>query len=401
VGRLSDFWRRKPFPDPEPGIFTAYVRSLDARGEPPDSGAFQELLAALRRALRAELQKRGLWDAPPSHLGVYGWRRWEEGPERGALEELLAECYSFIFLARLRSLQAQLLAKPNIDGLVFLNIRHFLHERQKEHDPLGAQVFEVLQAAVRAAVASGELYILAGDEKIRNDTILGFEPGADPATVIRADLRDMAARWNDELLPDLVTLRGRRQEEVVERLRGRLGDLREDGMAMFRFKDLIDPLKADVRARWAAVLEHGDGEVAVERGIGEPPRLLRIVAPDLDLEERQAFRRLTGCVLERLASLEVGGKTRRHLERLWQLVRMKAQEAVEGPLSGLDRASLEELAEEERPSHRKIAEVLEIPRERLPELYRTLGMLLNGCRALHSGRDGAMSLPGRYAAEAP
>jgi hypothetical protein len=356
---------------------------------------FQEVLKELRRALRAEIQKRGLWEAPPSHLGVYGWRRWDQGPEGGALDELLAECYSFIFMARLRSLQAQLLAKPNIDGLVFLNIRHFLHERQKEHDPLGAQVFEVLQAAIRAAVASSELYILAGDEKIRNDTVLGFEPGTDPATSLQSELHGVAARWSDELLPDLVTLRGRRQEEIVERLRGRLGDLREDGKTVFRFKDLIDPLKAHVRAWCASVLEHGEGDLAIERREGEPPRRLQVVAPDERLEERQAFRRLVECVLERLAGLEVSDGTRRYLETLWQLVRFQAQEAAEGPLTGMDVASLERLAEEERPSHRKIAEALQIPRERLRELYATLGELLSGCRALQSRRAGAMSWPGR------
>jgi hypothetical protein len=400
VGRLSDFWRRRPSPDPSPGIFTGYVRSLDARGEPPDSQAFQELLAALRGALRAELQKRGLWEAPPSYLGVYGWRRWEEGTDGGALEELLAECYFYIFVTRLRSLQAQLQAKPNLEGLVFLNIRHFLHERQRDHDPLGSQVFEVLWAAVQAAVSAGELHILAGDRKIRNDTVLGFERGADPAAILREDLRSVAVRWNNELLPDLITLRGRRQEEIVTRLRHLLAGLREEGIAGFRFKDLIDPLKADVRSRWAAVVEIAEGDVTVEKGNGEPPRLLRIVSPDTSYEEKQAFRRLVGCVLERLAVLEVRKGTREHLEKLWHLVRIQAQGAVEGPLSGAQRALAEELAEEENPSYRKIAEALDIPRDRLRDLYRTLGQLLNGCRALHSGGAGVLPLPGRYAAEA-
>lgn len=400
MGRLSDLWKRKPSSDPSPRIFTAYVRSLDDHGEPPNARAFQEVLKDLRKALRAELQKRGLWDAPPSYLGVYGGTRWDEGADSAALEELLAECYSYIFVARLRSLKAQLLQKLNIDGLVFLNIRHFLHERQKEHDPLGAQVFEVLWAAVRAAVDAEQLHILAGDSKIRNDTILGFEPGADPATAQRANLQAVAVRWNDELLPDLVTLRGRRQEEIAERLRGRLVDLRNEGISVFRFKDLIDPLKADVRTRWAAVLEYEAGEVAVEKGDGEPPRLLRIIAPDTRLEERQIFRRLVGCVLERLAALEVPRKTRRYLETLWGFVRLQAQGAVSGPLAGVDRKLLEQLAEEERPSHRKISEALGIPRERLPELYGILGDLLDGCHAFQSGRRGVLPVPSRYAAEA-
>ena len=139
----------------EPGVFTDHVRALGT-GEPLDSRRFETLWAALRAALRGELKRRGLWDSPPSYLGIYGSGSWETADggktHESALEELLVECYSYIFISRLRSLQAQLSLKTNIDGLVFLNIRHFLHERQKQHDPIGSQVFEVLQSAVRFAV---------------------------------------------------------------------------------------------------------------------------------------------------------------------------------------------------------------------------------------------------------
>src|SRR5436309_14649242 len=128
-------------------VFTDYVRSLEPGGE-PDPQRLATVRETLRGALRGELRRRGLWNAPPDYLGVYGSEGWED-----ALEELLAECYAFVFVDRLRALQAQLRVKPNVDGLVFLNVRHFLHERQKEHDPVGSQVFEVLQSAVRCAVA--------------------------------------------------------------------------------------------------------------------------------------------------------------------------------------------------------------------------------------------------------
>ena len=362
-------------------VFTDFVRSLETHGE-PEPRRLAVVRDVLRAALRGELRRRGLWAAPPGYLGAYGYAGWDE-----ALEELLAECYTFVFVDRLRSLQAQLRVKPNIDGLVFLNVRHFLHERQKENDPLGAQVFQVLQSAVRGAVAAGELHVLAGDSRIRNETVLGFAPDADPASAAGRDLHAPAARWNDALLPDLVTLRGRREAEVVERLRGRLPDLRDEGVEAFRFKDLIDPLKADVRARWAALLDHSAGEPAFETGDDEAARAVRLVRPDTGFEERQLYRRLVACVLAAVERLEVNDRTRSYLSTLWQFLRVQAMGAEE-PGEG-------------RPSQRRIGDLLGIPRERLPDLYKTLGRLLEACRAANSGKPSVTPLAGGFAPDRP
>jgi hypothetical protein len=369
--------------DGEPRIFTEYVRSLDARGEAPSAESFVALWEALRSALRSELRKRGLWESPPSYLGIYGWQTWEEGPEEvpegaGALEELAAECYSFIFVLRLRSLRAQLKVKENVDGLVFLNIRHFLHERQKEHDPLGFRVFEILRLAVRQAVAAGELHVLAGDERIRNETVLGFagEPGSRAPSA--DDPRAVVARWNDELLPDLVTARGAQQDEVVERLRRRLAELGGEKES-FRFKELVDALKNDVRTRWAALLDHSEGETAAERTGDEPARLIRIVRPSKEVEERQSFERLTGCMASSLARLALDARSRHHLFTLWQFVRVEASGAAGGP--ELDGGG------EKLLSQRKLAELLRIPRDRLPGLFATLRRLLEDCQAANQRQD--------------
>jgi hypothetical protein len=378
-------------------VFTEHVRAL-VEGEAVEGPKFDELWQALRAALRREIKRRGLWESPPAYLGIYGWESWEpSGSRRGkggadsALDELLPECYSFVFVSRLRSLEAHRKLKPNVDGLVFLNIRHFLHERQREHDPIGSQVFAVLQTAVRMAVAAGELAVIEGDVRIKNDTVLVFGPAASPAA--GGDLPAVVTRWNDELLPDLVTSRGRRQEEVARRLRDHLLALRRRGYGAVRFKDLVDPLKADVRARWAALLERAQGESAVEVSAEGTPETVRLVGPDTRAEEREVFRKLVDCVLAALERLQVSEKTRAYLATLWQFIRVQASEGVEASPGSLGEG-LAELAEAEegRPSLRTLAEELRIPRERLPGLYQTLGELLEGCRAAISGEAAVNSL---------
>ena len=387
--------------DPEAGgsrVFTEHVRALSARG-PLDSREFETLWVALRAALKSELKKRGLWESPPAYLGVYGGESWApaDGPAGpgSALEELLAECYSYVFISRLRSLEAHLKLKPNVDGLVFLNIRHFLHERQKEHDPIGFQVFEVLQSAVRLAVEKGELRVLSGEEKVRNDTVLGFGDGMEAPGRGRGELPSVVVRWIDGLLPDLITARGRGQEEVVRRLRERLPDLRREGVVTFRFKDVVDPMKADVRARWAALLDLAFGEAVPQRAGGEPGDAVRLVEPDSGVEERELFHKLIECVLTALRRLQVDARTREYLGVLWQFLRIQASEGMEkAAVSRLGRALRAEIemADEERPSLRKLAEQLHIPRERLPGLYKTLGDLLEECRAANSGKTAVTQL---------
>src|SRR4029078_7551664 len=101
---------------------------------PPDKGLFKDLMESLRASLKHELHLRALWYVSPRQVGVFGWETWRDA---GALEELAAECYVYVFVDRLRRLEAQLLVKPNVDGLVALAIGQFIYERRKHYDPLG------------------------------------------------------------------------------------------------------------------------------------------------------------------------------------------------------------------------------------------------------------------------
>jgi hypothetical protein len=329
-----------------PSVFTAFVGGLQG-ARTPDADLFHDTWHGLRAALVQEMKRRGLWESPPHYLGVCGWERWDsEAPGAGAaraqsaLGELVADCYAFIFVDRLQSLKRHLEEKPEIDGLVRLNVRHFLHERQRLHDPLGFRVFEMLQAAVEEAVAAGALHVLAGDRKIRNDTLLGFRPGAEPLPT-PADWERIALRWNDELMPDLVTAQTRKLAAVVRRLRELLLELPGHGVEAFRFKDLLDPLKRDARGRWATLLAEKEGGGG---GAG------------------QSFEEVARRVSASIERLEADSRTRSQLRTLWH--HLWRQHGEEDPETG--RSS----------SYRQLGERLSIPRERLPGLFDLLRQIV-------------------------
>ena len=342
-------------------IFTEYVRGLE-RGEPP-AETFEELWEALRSALRSELSRRGLAHSSPSYLGIYGHESWSEP----AFEELLAECYSFVFLDRWRSLKAQLQLKPNVDGLVFLNIRHFLHERQERHDPLGYQVFRALHAEVILAVERGELLVLGGDPRVRNETTLGF-PTAGPSPRPReGDASAVVRRWSEALAPAFVERCG--QGARSERIREALGELSRSGIERFRFRDLLDPLKTAARLRWAALLEQSQGGRGLT-GSGEMSALADLVALDRPREDEESFRALTSEIALAIEALDVDGPRREQLRRLWHFV--------------VAHASDPDTDGDEVPSFRKTGAKLQIPRETLPSLYGTLARLVRERRGSRS-----------------
>jgi hypothetical protein len=382
-------------------LFTQFVRSLE---ETPDERLALAAWDRLREILKSELKRRGLWHSPPSYLGIHGWTSWSgdaagHRPGEGALEDLVADCYSFIFVDRLGRLQAQLRAKPNIEGLILLNVRHFFLERQKEHDPLGYRVFEMVHAAVLQALGEGELFVLSGDAQVRNPTVLGFAPGAPepsmPASSSTASaFAPLVARWNDELLPDLVLARGRRQEDVWARLRRLMRGLEPQGIRSFRFRDIVDPLKRGARLRWAALLEDAEEGGAREVGGGTCEGAGRRVLPENPVESRQSLEKLTRYISAALARMPMEPRTREYLATLWQF--LKLQVGAGEPAGTVARLEAEiagaaEDVDGERLSYRRLAQLLEIPRERLPGLFSTLRQL--ALQAQHQSRRRARPAP--------
>lgn len=382
---------------------------------------FARAWEALAQVLRREMQRRGLWSAPPTFLGTYGWQSWRQP---GALDDVTNQCFTYVFVQRLRSLKAQLEIKDNIDGLVFRNVRNFLHDLQKRHDPVGYRAYEILRRAVETALEEGTLVkepgsgarglggktVLAvrgavadrpgggdlgtaepdseqrGSEQAGNEQPETGEPDTGERERRRRALAALVSQWNSDLLPDLILSRGRKRDEVARRLAARLPEAAEDGVPAFRFREVLALMRGDLRQRWAALLWQAGGagearrdtvETTAEADEGDTGfvRVLTLYhrepEPGSELARRQRFRRLTDCVSREVESAPGDDRSRAYLERLWQFLRSCATSS------------------EEIPSRRKLASFLSIPRDRMPELHRTLAEYLRRCQeALRSaGRE--------------
>lgn len=367
---------------PDAPVFTAYVRAL-ATGPGPAPELYRRVREALARALTSELSRRGLWRTPPTFLGVYGWTGWAEP---GALDELVSACHGHSFVTRRRSLTSQLSVKREIEGLVIRNVRLFVHERQKEHDPLGYQAYEVLKGAVEVARDEGWVHGAVGDlGRIDNETVIAVVEGAEGPSVDQEEtvrrreiVSALVASWNGELLPDLVTARGRARKVVLEELARRLPRLADEGIESLTFRELLGPLRRDLRERWAALMWQNSQAVALRESVEGPdggadedesPAVVRVLSlltppppPDQAVIERQAFRRLTDCVAMQIEKMDLDDLTRGYLETFWQYLRTAV------------------VLDEPVPSQRKLAQFLKIPRERLPSLYEAVAGAFEHCR---------------------
>lgn len=336
-------------------VFSRYLRSL-ASGAEVDDASFRKVWKALRQALMRRLKRRGMWDRSPSLLGVIGHARWTEadGASSDALDELTADAYTFVFIDRLRSLLAQVAARPQVEGLVHLAIGHFLHDRQRRSDPLGTRLYSVLNAAIEPLLEAGELSAQPMDDRLRATTVLTFADVGSATPAMAEQVSAAVGDWIDSLLPELVTTTGRGFAPLLARVGDRIVGLADEGIDAFRFGDLIDPLRRHLRRRWTALPRTAhDAEAG--------PALLPAVEstpPDRAYESRRRFADLVDCVAQRLQRTDVPEDTLALLEALWAAL-------VDGARDDPDRSETPTGI----PSKRQLARDLEISRDRLSTLY--------------------------------
>ncbi|MEM7051418.1 MAG: hypothetical protein AAF604_17240 [Acidobacteriota bacterium] len=348
-------------------IFTEHVRQL-VRGDV----SAQELSPSwekLRSALVSELRARSLFSVSPTCVGILGSPRWT----RNAIDELTADCYIFVFLKRLSSLNAQLgREKANIEGLIFRNVRYFLHELQRKHDPLGFRSYLALRSAICRAVEEGTLVVVQGDPEVRTNTAVA--PPIDSGPLTRAtkrspsELRATIWGWADETMPDLVTARGRALDPVIEILRARILELSRDGVAELRFGEVSRHFQARVRHLWSASWPRETPVAEVDHSLGSLAEALR---PGFALEEREAFHQLVACVSEAVEADPTTPRTQAYLHRLWTFLWSHCLEDRGNP-----------------PSRRQLSETLKIPRARIRDLYSSLQRKVRHCLSLSRPSNG-------------
>ena len=353
----------------DPTVFSDYLRAL-GRDEEPADAPFEAVWSALRKLVRAGLRKRGLLDKSPSLLGIVGARSWEPGPAGAdALDELTADAYTFVFIDRLEAMLRQLAVRPQVEGIVRLNVGHFLHERMQQLDPLGNRLYGVLRDAIGLLV-DGAVVTVEGSSKLGRSSVVRFAAATDD--VAPADPEALAkavATWLDDLLPALVVTTGRGYAPMTHRLAAHLAELASAGIAAFRFPELLAPLRTELRYRWTGADEGGDRFEAVLPGMTVLP------TPDQAYAARRGFHELVDCVRRRIHELGARHRDRALLEALWRILAHAAVDP-ESPASGA--ASM--------PSRRQLARDLAISRDRLSTLYEMVKRFARACREEASPR---------------
>ncbi len=375
--------------------FSDFICSLRT-GEEPSVQSFDAFLSKLRPALLRQVLWRGLWDRPPRYLGVVG-ASWADP---GAKDELLADFCEFM-VRRLPGLWKRCAEESNIDYLVYINIRNFIHETQEKHDPVGSRIYKILKSTVKKAIQKENLYLLTSDSQIRSNqeidggideerdqktketisygSILGFTAQSDLRNAQAVDLAQKVEVWRAELLPDLVT--DYQYTGVALRLEACIDGLRDQDVESFRFGDLMDCLRAQAREWFASAQHSSEGPSAREDTDDENPRLVPIAGPDTGIEGRDFLYKLRRCVIAGVEKLEET-RTRGYLLKLWLFLHSWAAESAEtGETPGFDGLEGDKL-----PSAKKLGEMIGVPRNRIPGLKETLTHLVRDCHSALSGK---------------
>ena len=214
------------------------------------------LMKRLRTIVRGELHERNLFHAPPGRLG-YSGPTWVDND---TLADLVGDAYEFNFRRR-AALDAQRRHKKNVDGLIRLNVKHFITDQQAKFDPLGFSVYQNAIGGIERAVESKVLRTDAAEAQLDGHTLLKY--GTWNQHSAPAD----AARMRDALLSqrgvgDLKELATICQDAQIQ-IEVRITRLPQSDSSIegFHCRDLVEPLKIEVRAAHHAGAVVGAGTV--------------------------------------------------------------------------------------------------------------------------------------------
>ena len=140
-----------------------------------------DILEIIGKVLNSKIHERNLWHLPPSVLGYPEHTSWND---KDSFFDILMDCYDFAIVKRFRSLRIRVSREETADGFVFLNISHFLDERQQAHDPEGFAIFKNVEAVLQELNKSKVLKFdnLRNGGKIRNRTVCIFDDAYESRT---------------------------------------------------------------------------------------------------------------------------------------------------------------------------------------------------------------------------
>ncbi|MFO0870288.1 MAG: hypothetical protein U0935_15270 [Pirellulales bacterium] len=285
---------------------SAFTRHVRYFGTADDDA--QAAVEALRLLLKRRLKRRGLQLQPPSYLGYSGpdWR------DEGTFEELLFDCYSYVFVQRIIGLRNQARVRWQIDGLITLNVDHFLTERQQRHDPIGYAMFGNVRAALKQGEKEGQWSCdpSSVDQEVANTTVVWRTGKREPTCWTRDQLLarlESEASW-PEAVPSLVKCSKQGQAWV----KAFLVRLWQSDSAPVRVGELVATLAGLAREVWRIRHALPPSATAFE-GDEEFGQVVRVLTDDESTDERDRWEWLTGRIEKALEESPLQARRRTKL----------------------------------------------------------------------------------------
>jgi len=213
-----------------------YIKTFNCEKFPTD-----EILEIIGKVLNSKIHERNLWHLPPRVLGYPEHTSWNN---KDAFFDILWDCYEFAIVNRIRSIKERVSKEETADGFVFLNIKHFLDERQQANDSQGFAIFKNVENALDELNQSKVLKFdnLGNGGKIRNRTVCIFDDAYEKAALSdNSTIKQIVINHNEfETIIDHVATFNDNSRRIVTKL---ILYMKAAGIAAFLVGNLVDTLK--------------------------------------------------------------------------------------------------------------------------------------------------------------
>lgn len=290
----------------------------------------EQTLEKLRKALRRELGRRGLWNLPPRFLGnldSLGAR----DHHKASLDEMVSAAFEYVFLDHYNYLETRVDAGVAIDGLVVVMVGQFLTARQKESDRPGYLTYDRVNSALGELMDEGKLTRIPAEESPCGQPMYCFD---EAGGAFNKSAEDDVATWTGELMPGLVDGQGRQRAKTIQQLKTRILSLQGRGVGRLTLQDLLRPLRREARHWWGTVTQ----DELAKTTVSEHSRQCNLLVLDLEKAIQQA---------------PWDPATRHDAHRLLKYLRGCIEEEGESP-------SMRQMAKDLGLSRRRIAELLRL-----------------------------------------